>query len=98
MNLTRPLKLALISILILSVFSLAACSDSRLTQANFDKIRTGMTQAEVVAILGEPTESSSVGLAVFSGAMSTWKTANVTISIQFANGKVVAKQFSKEKK
>ena len=42
-----------------------------------------------------PTESSSVDVAVFSGTVSKWTAAGVTITIQFVNGKVVAKQLSK---
>ena len=97
MNLTRCPKLVILAVIVLFSLSLAACGASRLTQENFDKIRTGMTQAEVTAILGEPTESSSVDVAVFSGTASTWKKDGTTITIQFANSKVVAKQFSKEK-
>ena len=82
--------------IVLFSLCLAACGASRLTQENFDKIRTGMTQAEVTAILGEP-RSSSVDVAIFFGTASTWKNDGTTITIQFANGKVVAKQFSKEK-
>jgi outer membrane protein assembly factor BamE (lipoprotein component of BamABCDE complex) len=77
--------------------SLISCGGSKLTQENFDKIQTGMTLAQVQAILGEPTESSSVDVAVFSGTVSKWKQGEVTITIQFVNGKVVAKQFSKAK-
>ena len=54
-----------------------------------------MSLAQVTAILGEPTESSSVDVAVFSGTVSKWKAGDVTITIQFVNGKVVAKQLSK---
>jgi hypothetical protein len=56
-----------------------------------------MTLAQVKEILGEPTESSSVDVAVLSGTVSKWKQGDVTITIQFVNGKVVAKQFSKAK-
>ncbi|RJR42814.1 MAG: outer membrane protein assembly factor BamE [Deltaproteobacteria bacterium] len=97
MDLTRCPKLVVLTVIVLFSFYLAACGSSRLTQENFDKIHTGMTQAEVTAILGEPTESSSVDVAVFSGTASTWKKDGTIITIQFANGKVVAKQFSKEK-
>jgi hypothetical protein len=78
----------------LLVFCLAACG-SRINQGNFEKIQTGMTMAQVTAILGEPTESSSVDVAVFSGTVSKWKKGDVTITVQFVNGKVVAKQLSK---
>jgi outer membrane protein assembly factor BamE (lipoprotein component of BamABCDE complex) len=77
--------------------SLISCGGSKLTQENFEKIQTGMTLVQVQAILGEPTESSSVDVAVFSGSVSKWKQGEVTITIQFVNGKVVAKQFSKGK-
>jgi hypothetical protein len=75
-------------------FCLAACS-SPINQENFEKIQTGMTMTQVTAILGEPTESSSVDVAVFSGTVSKWKKGDVTITVQFVNGKVVAKQLSK---
>jgi uncharacterized protein (DUF608 family) len=90
-------KLALLAALLLGVLGLAACGASRVNQENFDKIQTGMTLAQVTAILGEPTEASSVDVAVFSGTVSKWKKGDITISIQFVNGKVVAKQFSKAK-
>jgi hypothetical protein len=76
---------------------LLSCGGGTVNQENFDKIHTGMTQAQVTAILGEPTEASSVDLAVFSGTVSKWVQGDATISIQFVNGKVMAKQFSKAK-
>jgi hypothetical protein len=75
--------------------SLVSCGSLKITQENFEKIQTGMSLAQVTAILGSPTESSSVDVAVFSGTVSKWKAGDVTISIQFVNGKVVAKQLSK---
>jgi outer membrane protein assembly factor BamE (lipoprotein component of BamABCDE complex) len=75
--------------------SLVSCSGSRISQENFEKIQTGMALAQVQAILGAPTESSSVDVAVFSGTVSKWRAGDVTITIQFVNGKVVAKQLSK---
>ena len=53
--------------------SLVSCSGSKISQENFEKIQTGMPLAQVTAILGEPTESSSVDVAVFSGTVSKWK-------------------------
>jgi outer membrane protein assembly factor BamE (lipoprotein component of BamABCDE complex) len=75
--------------------SLVSCGGSKISQENFEKIQTGMPLAQVLAILGEPTESSSVDVAVFSGTVSKWKAGDITLTIQFVNGKVVAKQFSK---
>lgn len=73
---------------------LAACN-SKLTQENFARVEPGMTQQQVTAILGEPTESSSIGIGTLSGTSSTWTDGKTTISIQFVNDKVQAKQLSK---
>lgn len=96
MNLTHSakLRLGIISVLMFCALCMVACG-SRISQANFEKIQTGMTTAQVTAILGEPTESSSVDVAVFSGTVSKWQAGEVTITVQFVNGKVVAKQLSK---
>ncbi|MFA4903161.1 MAG: outer membrane protein assembly factor BamE [Desulfobaccales bacterium] len=96
MKIAHPaqLKLGILVALVLCALCLVACG-SRINQADFEKIQTGMTMAQVTAILGEPTESSSVDVAVFSGTVSTWKAGDVTITVQFVNGKVVAKQLSK---
>ena len=95
MKLTPSASLRMALALGLLIVTLAACGSSKLTQDNFDKIQIGMTRAQVVIILGEPTESSSVDMAVFSGTVSKWKQGDVLITIHFVNDKVVAKQFSK---
>jgi hypothetical protein len=82
-------------LLMVICMSLVSCSGSKISQENFEKIHPGMPLAQVTAILGPATESSSVDVAVLSGTVSKWKAGDVTISIQFVNGKVVAKQFSK---
>jgi hypothetical protein len=77
------------------LFVASACG-SKLTEANFSKIENGMTREEVVAILGEPADSGSVGFGGFSGGMATWKDDSGTvITIQFVNDKVAGKQFAK---
>lgn len=85
----RPLAAALAALF------LAACG-SKISAENFERIRTGMSQKEVAAILGEPTETSAVSVAGLSGGMATWRDGNTTISIQFLNDKVQAKQLSRE--
>jgi outer membrane protein assembly factor BamE (lipoprotein component of BamABCDE complex) len=94
---THAAKLIGVVVLLgLCALCLVACG-SRINQDNFEKVQTGMTLAQVKVILGDPTESSSVDVAVFSGTVSKWKAGDVTITIQFVNGKVVAKQLSKSK-
>lgn len=81
--------------LLAAVALLAACG-SKVTAENFERIQTGMTQKEVIAVLGEPTETSSVNIAGASGGMASWKDGGTVISVQFLNDKVQAKQLSKE--
>ncbi len=95
MALRRLSHLRAVALAIVICMSLVSCSSLKISQENFEKIQTGMSMAQVTAILGEPTESSSVDVAVFSGTVSKWTADGVTITIQFVNGKVVAKQFSK---
>ncbi len=79
--------------LILSV-ALLGCG-SKLTQENFDKVQNGMSMEQVKSILGEPTETKSVGVGLFSGISATWKDKKTLINIQFVNDKVALKTFNK---
>lgn len=72
---------------------LAACS--KITQDNFDRIKDEMTEQEVTAILGTPTESSSTSVLGISGTASRWAGADAVIVVRFVNGKVVLKSFDK---
>lgn len=74
---------------------LAACG-SKISAENFERIQTGMSQKEVAAILGEPTETSAISIAGLSGGMATWRDGNTEISVQFLNDKVQAKQLNRE--
>jgi len=88
-------KAAPLAVVVLMVAGLLFSCQSRINQANFEKIETGMSQAAVLEILGEPTESSSVNFAGLSGTASEWTDDGATIAIQFFNGKVKFKTFSK---
>lgn len=71
----------------------AACS--KITQENFSRIQDGMSEQEVHALLGSPTESSSIGIAGLSGTSSKWVAQDAVITVQFVNGKVRLKSFDK---
>jgi hypothetical protein len=89
MNLRSPAFAILFAALLL----LAACS--RVTQDNFARIQDGMTEQEVAAILGSPTESSSASVLGISGTSSTWTGGDAVITVRFVNGKVALKSFDK---
>ena len=76
-----------------TVLLLAACS--KVTQENFSKIQDGMSEQEVTAILGSPTESSSGSILGISGTASKWMGGDATITIRFVNGKVALRNFDK---
>ena len=77
----------------LVIAGLAGCPP-KISKENFDQIKLGMTQEEVQGILGPPSEASGVEIPVFSGTMSKWTQGDTVITVQFVNGKVVAKEFS----
>jgi hypothetical protein len=78
---------------LMAALVLAACG-SKVSQENFDRIKAGMTKEEVVAILGKPDETSGFSLGTLSGESAAWTGKAASISIQFANEKVLSKQFS----
>jgi len=51
----------------------------------------------VIELLGTPTETSSMGALGVSGSAATWRDKGATISVQFVNGKVRLKQFTRAK-
>ena len=85
----------LITIALLVSVLLVACG-SKITQENFDKVQAGMSQDEVKAILGEPTESTGTSVGPISGGAWVWKKNGTTITVQFVGGKVFAKQFAQK--
>ena len=79
--------------------------ESKLTKANFDQIKVGMTMTEVEKLLGGPgTEDSSpqgmtineAGVAGSSRASKDrifiWKEEGATVTVVFQDGKVVERR------
>ena len=75
------------------VAATAACS--KINEENFGKVRDGMGEQEVLALLGKPTESSSVSVLGISGTASKWVAKDAVITVQFVNGKVRGKSFDR---
>jgi hypothetical protein len=81
---------------------LPACGKNRVTKANFDKIKVGMSLSEVEAILGKGKKEEQAGTAAankFTGAIGVqgklpdqdiyvWESGVKTITVIFVNGKV----------
>jgi len=89
---TNRLSLVCIVLLGLGIIVLAGCG-SKVTKSKFDQIKTGMTLAQVEGILGKGTESTGAAGAIAglagSAKVVTWKDGDKTITVTFANDKVV---------
>jgi SmpA / OmlA family len=83
----KPLFALLVALIVV------ACS--KVNQENFLKIREGMSEEEVIAILGRPTESNSVNVLGISGTASRWAAGDTVITVRFVNGQVAFKSFDK---
>ncbi len=79
------------------VLALAAAACSKITEENFAKVRVGMTEQEVSAILGPPSESDSIAVLGVSGTAWRWKSGDAAASVQFVNGKVASKLWERPK-
>jgi hypothetical protein len=66
---------------------------SALTQANLDKVQTDMSKAEVEAIFGQPTSSSTQPIPIVGGEQTTYnyQSGASAVTIVFKNDKVKEK-------
>src|SRR5262245_50855414 len=99
----QKLTAALLSLFV-AIF-LAGCSggggsntNAKATQENYDKIKDGMTKAEVTALLGEPTGTVMLGQINDQEVRGPfWEGRGFKIVVGFdSNDKVVAKRMDKE--
>ncbi|RKZ35694.1 MAG: hypothetical protein DRQ49_14365 [Gammaproteobacteria bacterium] len=94
-----------ISIFMILAF-LLSCATQRLTYSQFTQIKKGMTEEEVINILGEPTKvtSSSIetdigaifGIGSLSGTNMIWHTNDAKAIVIFLKGKVKSKNFTNQ--
>lgn len=70
-----------------TLLGVVACG-GRVSREAYDRVENGMTMEQVVAILGEPTETASIGIGPLSGTTAQWVTSDLRIDVQFFNDKV----------
>lgn len=75
---------------------LAGCAEP-VSISNYEQIESGMTEAQVYDILGEPDTADSIDLGGFSGTLATWESRDAMITVQIFNGEVWGKQYSTKK-
>ncbi|WP_348943704.1 outer membrane protein assembly factor BamE [Chitinibacter sp. FCG-7] len=81
-------------LVLFALLLLAACS--KITAENYQKLESGMSRAEVVAILGEPTQSDAGSLLGIKSESASWQNGNTVISGQFVNGKLLTHGMQKQ--
>lgn len=86
MNAFRPLSIAF-------ALLLAACS-SKVTAENYAQIKTGMSRADVHALLGEPDDASGSAIGnVLSLDRDVWTAGGKTLTVTYGNDRVALKSF-----
>ena len=73
---------------IVCIVALPGCG-SKVTQDNYALIKTDMSEADVVKILGTPTSSEEQKTLVGTMSKKVWKDGDKTITVGFADGKVM---------
>ena len=79
----RKISYFLAVFLMMAVMFLAGCS--KITKENYDRIKLGMTQEEVISILGKSDSCESM----LGADNCIWGDANKNITIKFIGGNVV---------
>lgn len=69
----------------------AGCS--KVDEAHFSKIESGMSEAQVYAILGNPTETTSGEVLGIRATSAKWVSGDAVINVQFVGDKVRLKTF-----
>ena len=103
----RPLySLLTLGCLAMISLTLAGCdASSKISKANYDQVTNGMTESEVEAILGAPTQQGGANVNLpsanvagldlqggkFGSTTKTWTQGSDTITVQFVNDKVFTK-------
>jgi hypothetical protein len=67
---------------------LSACGGKSFTDEDFKKVKSGMTEAEVVEILGKPDDSKEQDSPLGKTKGCSWKSNGKTYSVAFIDGKV----------
>jgi hypothetical protein len=96
-----------VSLFLLLALLLSSCATPRFTYSDYLTVKKGMTEQEVVKILGEPTKvtggsvdtgtiGSIFGLDNLSGTTMTWSTDKGKANVIFFKGKVKTKSFTNQ--
>ena len=86
---------AIVIAVVLLVALLAGCGTTRLTSANYDQIRDGMSRGEVAAISGEPAQMVGGQFMGGDGGGAMGREGDTAVLVQFMDDKVGGKQMTR---
>lgn len=96
------LKTPMVTAILLLFMILTTGCATQLTHENFAKIREGMSEQQVIALLGEPTDSRSISTGSWFGIVDglsetsmVWESNEAKVDIIFVNGKVKTKNYKR---
>ncbi|MCK5877214.1 MAG: hypothetical protein KAG43_06230 [Candidatus Marithrix sp.] len=89
------------------VILLSGCATPQLNYTNFSRVEKGMTELEVIKILGEPTKVTGgsvdtgtigtlFGFDNLSGTTMTWVTNDIKANVIFLKERVKTKSYSNQ--
>lgn len=87
---------AILWIPLLAIALVLGCS--KVSQENYNKVESGMSQEEVYSILGKPDEVNSGSIGSLTASSETWIGKDHTVSVKFANGEVKMKSITANSK
>jgi hypothetical protein len=83
-------KIVALTSLVLVSFALVACG-SKLTNENLTKVKNGMSEVEVKAILGKPDKVDSSEILGLRNVSYQYTSGKTEVSITFINDSVISK-------
>jgi outer membrane protein assembly factor BamE (lipoprotein component of BamABCDE complex) len=89
MSILRRFFRVLLALMI--VFTVASCSDKRITKANVDQITENMSKKQVESILGAPSSIDTKDFLVMKKTTYVYRQGKDTVTIVFKDDKVQEK-------
>ena len=90
MSWLKIVRRSVVTALMVLVCVLSLGCESKLNQKNVDKLKEGMSEADVINILGKPTGVDSIKMpGGGSASKEVWKDGEKSITINFLNGKAM---------
>jgi SmpA / OmlA family len=77
----------------ITLFGLFGCG-SKLTNENLNKVKNGMTESEVQAILGSPSDVENSEILGLKNVSYKYKSGETRVNINFINNSVISKHGS----